>query len=186
MKIITEKSTIPKGFMHGIRIILFIARTKDGWKKDGKPITRRYVTSGEEQFVNTHSELVLEAKKHEYPIRIYSSVNQRDFSKAIHMFHSKMVDVIHSNMDQKFFFLEMDNMFVSSLGSPQCRMESNFLFDIDHDDKYDVQEVLKILENHVEKAILRETPNGHHIITQPFNYKLTPLEPKTDAMILLN
>ena len=97
--------------------------------------------------------------------RLYRSVNQRDMSKA----HRELVHYMIDHPDD----YRIDSKFKSLLMKKPCRAQKNFLIDIDSSDDGVTYQVVgylhaksvKILEGPVE------TPNGYHIITEPFDVR---------------
>lgn len=79
-----------------------------------------------------------------------------------------------------------DRHYISLLMKPECRVKKRY-FMIDYDDKKYLSNFLEVLkEKEIEIEIVKETKNGFHIKTKPFNRTLLHNEKdkweiKTDA-----
>lgn len=177
-------------FTDGTRVLFLIQRHKEGGETNNTKLTKLVSRDGIEWFLNL-KELVGKKMESENSLRIYGSVNSRDFKKAIHKFKIEQLDAEMYCQDQiERFYLDLRNRFIGCLMQPANKETSLFLFDIDNEEGRDVhEEALNVIPNehivHVYK-----TKNGWHIITNPFNYTKIKLpdgvELKKDGLLLLD
>lgn len=173
-----------KDFTYGFRILILTHRGKEGGPgRDRLGKNQRKISRNPEEFKNALDFLL---SKKEKDLRIYSSVNARDFNKAVRNFKYKMLEADYYDQDSKErFYIDIKNRFIGALAEPTSRAETKFLIDIDkEDDEKKIREELKA-EN-VEILFEYPTKNGKHIITKPFNSNKVKAEIKKDAMILLD
>lgn len=169
----------------GIRILMLIHRRKDGGHKRKDRKSRRLISTCPQEF-DQHLEFLQEQKDESNALlRIYSSANERDIVKAIRLYKMQQVEIEFQDTQRQLdFYTQTENQFISCLAKSLCAKQKNFLIDIDQGD--DKQEAIKQLEAVTTIIDIRDTPNGCHIITKPYNSALTPeLEIKKDAMLLL-
>lgn len=196
-------------FKEGVRIVMLIHRKKDGGQATTDRKSNRIITNNSEEFDAAVRRLKESIADCAMPYRIYSSVNARDVKKAIRMFKIKTVDLEAHGDNQTLYFYtpeveslpkgltpkdnpleafnlgQATNHFLSCLANPQCK-ETN-LFLIDHDSKNGIGRLVAELDRITDVIEVRETANGYHVITEPYNPALTPdLEIKRDAMLLID
>lgn len=103
---------------------------------------------------------------------LYLSVNARNVLKGFFNFKHRMEDFVKQRMlgnyDVLDKFKKVDACWLSELARPRNRDEKYFQFDLD--DKERLDELLDHLESVTEIIAMRETRNGYHIITEPYNY----------------
>ena len=121
-------------------------------------------------------------------VRLYMSVNSRSVKKAIKEFKHQQVDADlseHSNA----FYINLSKKFRHILMQPKQRKTKYFLIDIDTKELTTITDVLAFLtERKIMQITNYETPNGHHVICDPFNLnelKRENVEIKTDGLMLL-
>lgn len=165
--LIDDLDAIPEMFTCGVRGLMLIRRNKDGeegntQRKSIKRISRS--TKEWQAFVRQLHEL--QQTSHQ-GYRIYSSINERNISKAIHEFKRRQLEIDFGNVEEyDNFYVDIENRFFSCLMNPGARSTSYFLIDCDTD--YDFQ---KAHERVPPELFLYTYPtkNGNHIITRPFN-----------------
>lgn len=120
--------------------------------------------------------------------RIYKSVNRRDYNKArLELAHTLINQLVkpEGNSDKN-----PESLWKDILMKPSNKAERLFLVDVDstdYDEKKAVQDVLRLVKFHQ----VTPTPNGQHIITDPFDprsiEKLFPYaEVKKDALVYVD
>lgn len=180
-----------KQFTDGFRVLFLIQRHKEGGETNNSHL-RKIVTRNSKEYLNALKELIRDKITSELPFRVYASLNERDFNKAIHKFKYEQLDadLFHDEQKQNFY-LDVKNRFIGCLMQPSQRASSFFLFDIDKDDdiKDTTAGTLNVIPSeHIVK--LYPTKNGWHLITKPFDYTKVVLpkncEFKKDALILLS
>ena len=186
----THKNKLLPRFTEGTRVLLLMLRKKDGGhtKERRRRLRTKIVTSGSDEFFAQLKKLKQEWQP---GLRIYSSVNPRSMKKGIHILKQKMLEADFAGGEQQIhFYTHLKENMVSALCKPESRERSDFLIDIDGDDKDKKEkQVLAILkENDIKIHTTYETKNGLHIITDPFNPNLIPsemAEVKKDTIMLL-
>lgn len=173
-------------YKHGIRILILIQRKKDGGTQEDRSSIRR-ISGSNFDFDKHVSELWNIAMEEGGPWRLYSSVNARDWFKALRLYRIQQIEkethMIHEQVD---FYMQSQNQVLSCLAKPQSRSESYFLIDLDDVEDWELKGCQEILSDFTTIRDVRKTPNGYHIITDPYNPNDTPhLNVKKDAMILL-
>lgn len=180
-----------KHFSTGYRTLFLIQRHKEGGETNNSKLIKK-ITRNSDEWFNALSELIDEQMSSDLHLRVYASVNERDFNKAIRQFKYEQLDADYYDQIQKEnFYLDVKNRFIGCLMQPAQRATSLFLFDIDkHPDYPDTTaEVLKVIPNEFIVK-LYPTKNGWHLITKPFNYTTLNLpkncEMKKDGLLLLS
>lgn len=121
-------------------------------------------------------------------LRVYMSINSRCIDKAIREFKRQQIEADYSKF-QKDWYLNLNKQFRHILMQPKQRKTKYFLIDIDTkhlETLFAVNNFIK--DNNILTITSYETPNGSHIITEPFNInkcKLPNVEVKTDGLMLL-
>lgn len=126
--------------------------------------------------------------------RLYISVNSRDCLKAMFELKRKIDEVtqmmVNGNESGLVFSKKIDSKFRSTLMKEESRGSRNFLFDLDNTCEDDVKQFTSTIKKHTEILLIRETPNGHHVVTKPFNYTCNfsdiDVDLKNDGMLYLD
>ncbi len=180
------------GFTGGTRYLCLLHRAKEGGH--GTEHKRRggnYITHNPEEYYNALVRLLTLQAISSKPYRLYASVNPRDLSKAEKALKMDMLAVDFQGGDSKRFFYErLGANWVSAVMSPGSKMRDSSCFLIDCDGEGDITApALTWLAQHEVKIVkVYKTPNGWHIITEPFNpteFKIANCEIKKDALMLL-
>ena len=114
--------------------------------------------------------------------RIYRTVNTRNLKRAAQLLQVELIYRADEIADR------IDQVWKSILMQPKCKADRRFLIDIDSDD---------ILPDHIRAAYLNgvtthlvvKTPNGWHMITDPFDSRQLledmegKVEIKKDALV---
>lgn len=154
-------------FKTGYRIIMLVNRDKESRKSTTDRKNIRYITENTDKF-NYYLHLLRTVK--EKNERIYVSVNSRNMASAIRLFKKRQLDNDYMSDDQRFaFYCDIGNRFISCLQSPEARLSRNFLIDLDSQDMKPYIDVSTTLERITKILYARETPNGFHFITEPFD-----------------
>lgn len=173
-------------YTSGIRTLMLIHRKKDGGPSKEKRSPNIFeISRNEDDFVKKFNELMEVKEKSKIPYRLYSSVNERDFSKALRLFKMQQIEIDDAPIEQKMdFYFQSRSQFFSCISKPQCAKTNLFLIDID--DNFDEVNRVHLMLLDIAKIIsTRQTKNGYHLITEPFNPALAPdLCIKKDDMIL--
>ena len=121
---------------------------------------------------------------------MYISVNRRDLKKGTVEMATKLVKCVANPVPTELY--KLGGAWKSILTKPACRADRRFLFDIDTPDKIEQLEVYSQLKELTKVIIHTETPNGMHIVTDPFNPnlfnvpdKLVDVSIKKDDLLLV-
>jgi len=156
-------------------ILMAIARRK--FNRDvtnaEEVIHRRVLTDGEDVDVCVR-ELLGMMSVHDLHFRIYLTVNAHDTVSAYHSFMQEAIgwseelynghEGVHTQMGR------VSSEWKSVLHKPRHRVEQLFQFDYDDVTRDEIKTVVGELNGLTEVRRVRETPNGYHVITEPFNY----------------
>jgi hypothetical protein len=121
-------------------------------------------------------------------------VNARDATTAVFELRSDVDDWLRMRLggdeDVVRKFERLDSEFKSVLQSDRCADESNFLFDLDDVDRAAAERFRDRLTDHTDVSLFRETPNGFHVVTGPFDYTRlstdVDYELKTDDLVFVD
>lgn len=176
-------------FTDGVRVLFLIHRSKEGGSANNDKL-EKVITRNTEEFLEAFDRLYMLQYASERPLRIYSAVNPRNFDKAIRKFKESMLDSDYDRKDiQHRFYLDIENRFISALMKPSSRESTTFLFDVDDKNIFGkVHNDLLAVYSHYQVASgikeFYQTKNGYHILTEPFNPALFPLN--YDGKVSLN
>lgn len=176
-------------YTDGYRVLLLLQRHKEDGETNNSQL-KKIITRNRKEYYEALIVLLRVMREAEVPLRIYASLNARDFNKSVRQFKFEQLEADYYDQVQKEnFYLEIRNRFVWCLMQPQQRATNLFMFDIDNIEGRDVMgEALCAIPN---EHILKQYPtkNGWHIITKPFNYTDIKLhdnfEFKKDGLLLL-
>jgi hypothetical protein len=173
MRSIEAIKEIFKDLSDGVRIVLLIHRSKEGgFNNTHKRHLKKIITNNSQEFFETILEFQEFIKQDGRPLRIYSSLNNRDFGKAIRMYKHLQIERDYDSEElRNKFYLNTKNNFIGCLMNNNCKISKNFLFDLDDCDDRSFHSIYNILEKLTEIIVYYPTKNGYHIITKPFNYK---------------
>ena len=188
-----------KGFTDGVRVLFLIWRNKEGAKVVRNLKIRKLISSDEEEFEKCLEQLLdLKERYAELPLRIYSTVNKRNMDKAIRKFKELQLENDYQDKAQFYgFYKDIKNRWISSLMRPSSRLETQFIIDIDNEDKDYLKKIESEILEHTELIKKYKTKNGYHLIVKPFNPNLiksygndghiyTDVSIKKDGLILLD
>lgn len=181
--------SLPDFLKSGYRILMLIQRNKDRAEGELRTTDRknlRVIVYGSEQFDQELARLSSLRLPNE---RIYSSVNERSMHKAIRMFKERQLQNDYESTEHKeAFYSDIQNRFLSCLQNPSCKASSYFLIDVDHKIMDKVEATKDLLRKHTEIVFEKETINGFHLVTKPFNpnaVEFLSLSIKKDDMLFV-
>ena len=181
-----------RDFVDGTRIIMLTQRNKEGGKSNNPDrVSKRKISSNRIEFESILEEF-LEIKNlfPEKQLRIYSSVNQRNFEKGMREFKRQQLEADYYDNESKCnFYLDIKNRFLGSIMKPSSRAETFFLIDCDDLTRKTIGKAIDEVDAITDVVLHYKTKNGYHIITKPFNPNLfnkTIGEIKKDALLLLD
>lgn len=131
----------------------------------------------------------------ELQFRLYITANSRDIRSAFFNFQKELIDkekrISEGHSPTKNKIKRLDKEWISEIQSDAHKDDSLFIIDIDDKELYE-----STLEKLKEKTDIRftiETPNGYHILTEPFNYtefnaldEYEEIELKKDSLLYLS
>ena len=154
-------------FKTGYRIIMLINRKNDEGKLNSDRKGTRCITENAIHFNNALDAL---RKIKVDGDRIYCTVNSRNINKAIRLFKKRQLDNDYaSSSEGEQFYCDIQNRFISCFQNPEARNSKNFLIDIDSQRLQDYVNICTNLETVTNILYVKETPNGFHLITEPFD-----------------
>lgn len=167
-KLIENLDEIPEMFTDGVRGLMLLRRNKDGEEGNAQRKSIKRISLSSKEWKENVCELKYLQDTSHQGYRIYSSVNSRDMSKAIHEFKRRQLETDYGNLHEFcMFYCDIKNRFFSCLMNPNCRATSHFLIDCDTQEEYEHAELQ--LRNSGLVLMQYPTKNGYHIITSPFN-----------------
>lgn len=110
--------------------------------------------------------------------RLYFSVNARNTQKGYFRFKERLDSWIEKKIngqdDINRKLKRVDSHWKSELQKPNSKDETSFLYDLDTKESQACDKLIKELEKQTTIKLKVETPNGHHIVTKPFNHNKIP------------
>lgn len=182
------KHNPPDMFKQGINVLMLIDRGVQNSNKGSKRWINKIITEDCESWNNAAQKLIeLQIHIGDPDVRLYSSINPRSMKKAIKTFQHKQLDLNEDN--EATFYRRINDSFCSCLMQPENRDRSLFL--LDHDTKVATElNAFQVTNHDLKTHYLYPTPNGWHLILDPFNPELmqgmTQTELKKDALMLVN
>lgn len=109
-----------------------------------------------------------------YEWRVYVTVNARDLLGAYIEFQQTVTQwsgqAINGHEPSKKKIGRIDSEWRSVVHSPTHAADQYFQFDVDDVSDDEILTFCDELGEHTTTELVRETPNGYHVISQPFNY----------------
>jgi len=103
--------------------------------------------------------------------RLYGTINGRNARDALHLLQKESLNWLRESEksgETPTKLKRIDHEWKSMLHRPKCRDQKRFLWDLDTTSKSTCATLQKATEAH--HIMTQETPNGYHIITEPFNF----------------
>jgi len=156
-----------------VYLLLALARSKENDEVDG-PSAIRTVVREADDLEPAVAELDHAVSRFDATYRLYLTVNARDTQRALFTLRRSMDDWLEARLngstDVLRKFARIDGEFESTLQSDGCRDETNFLFDLDDATAADADALEAELRERTTVRLRRATPNGFHLVTDPFDY----------------
>jgi len=177
-----------------VYLLLAIARSKEHEDVTGttEPAIREVVEDAQDLGRKIeHLDQVVSRFDSRY--RLYLSANARDTTTAFFELRERMDDWLRmrlgGNEEVLPKFKRVDSEFKSVLQSDTCKAEPNFIFDLDDVTAAEAETFRNRLGEYTTVRMVRETPNGYHVVTESFNYTeftaAIEYELKTDGLVFL-
>lgn len=164
--------------------MMFARRKYNEELTNNTEIIKRRVTTSAEETERALEELTAIAESYDYNFRLYATVNARSIENAYFDFADDVMSwgllMARGDDDITNKMGRVDHEWQSTLHKPRNAADSYFQFDLDNisaDELRDFNNSLPrqdggapgdLTESVLEQAF--ETPNGYHVLTQPFNY----------------
>lgn len=178
-----------------VYVLLGIARKKENeeYTSTSEPVIRKIVDDIDD-VERKIEELDHAAERFESDFRLYVSANARNTMDAFFTLREKSDDwlkmKLNGNKGVNKKFKRIDSEFKSVLQKHCCRDDTNFIFDLDDCQKEEADKLEGKLKQHASVKLRQKTPNGFHIVTEPFNFNELETEVgyelKKDGMIFLS
>lgn len=177
-----------------VYLLLAIARSKENSDLGGSQPTIREIVREPDEIGRTVDRLDHAVRRFDRRYRLYLTANARDALAATFRLRERTDDWIearlHGDEDVKPKFKRVGGEYESVLQSDACRDETNFVFDLDDADESDAATLRADLAGYTEVSMVRETPNGYHVVTDPFDYNEletdVEYELKTDGLVFVS
>ena len=159
---------------HGY-LLMAIARRRfnEGISNSEEVVHRRIITKGDD-IERQVGDLRALMSQHDLHFRLYLTVNSRDLVSSLFDFQqdiSSMIESLYNGDEDELQRVQrLGSEWKSAAHAPENSNESMFLFDLDDVSQAEMKEFKSRLRKHTSIHVTRETPNGYHIITAPFNY----------------
>jgi len=175
-----------------VYLLVAIARAKENSTTSERnwPTIREVVTDSEE-LPETVAQLAHATRRFDATYRLYLTVNARDALAATFDLRRRMDDWLemrlHGNEDVAAKFTRVDSEYKSVLQSDTCADDSYFIFDLDDATRAEADRLESALAAETTVRLVCETPNGYHVVTEPFDYTAfgtdVAYELKTDGLL---
>lgn len=175
--------TFPEDKNHGY-LLMGIARRKhnENISNSEEIIIRRIITESDDIGRNYREMKALMASHQGLTFRLYMTINPRDLQTAYFNLLDDMNTwtrkLIEGDDGIKNKFDRISSEWKSAAHSPDASDGSRFQFDLDEISRDELETFISELEEHTDIILTRETPNGYHIISEPFNH--TEFEPSIE------
>lgn len=169
------------------RVYLAMAIARQGENEDITANNRpchRSVIREREDYSDTIEQLRHWCQRDDLTYRIYCSVNARNVIKASFNLRASMDNWLRMQLNghesSKKNWKKIDSEFKSALQRADCRDDKYFMFDVDNDDLEGFIEL--VLDDDYEELYRTKSPNGVHLVSEPFRADEYEKMLKTDAM----
>jgi hypothetical protein len=162
----------PNDYKTGLRVVFLVKRNKDAGGEPIQAVDRRtvFVTNNADEHVKLTTYLYANMKE---GTRIYSSLDERRFDKAILEFKKMQLAADESEVQQRVFYDSTTRAWHRSLMQARARKTKLFLFDADT--AADADFAAYYLNEHAIPILHSyDTKNGKHFVTAPFNTSVMP------------
>lgn len=150
-----------------VYVLVGMARPKENENLERSYIKRRIVTY-EDKVEQKINELNALCSTKPYKFRLYITVNSRNIDNSIYNLHSKLTKMAYGKTDTNK--KRMDKEWYTILQQTSSKHTNRFLIDIDDEDRENYNNVITELQKYTEIKYKTETPNGYHIVVDPFDY----------------
>lgn len=178
-----------------VYVLMAIARPKENedLTHGSAPVIREVVEDADD-LRRKVEQLDHAVSRFEATYRLYLSANARDVTRAFFELRRSTDEWLemrlNGNEEVVGKFRRIDSEFKSVLQRDTCRDDTNFVFDLDDVTAAEATAFREAVAEFTAIHMSRETPNGYHVVTDPFNYNElatdVDYERKTDGMVFLS
>ena len=183
-----------------VYLLVAVARTKENPRlTSGTEVTFREVVEDRRDIRPTYDELRCSALGYRteagdgLTFRLYVTANARNALDAYFDFRERMDgwvrDRLNGDEAAPRKFKRLDRYWLSEVQKPAARDDRRFLFDLDDVTADEAERLVATLGEHTTVVTWRPTPNGYHVVTEPFNHTElatdVDYELKTDGLLFL-
>lgn len=159
-----------------VYVLMAIARKKHNFElANSEEIVYRTVLRNEDHIERKYNDLRGQIEQYDHTFRLYLSVNARDTLDAYLRFREEMNDwtrdIIHGHDASIEKLGKVDSYWMSQLHKPANKADQYFQFDLDDVTELELDRFINVLLEYTDVRLIQETPNGYHVITEPFNHK---------------
>jgi len=164
-------------------ILWAVARSKHNEHiSNAEEVIYRTALTPESDITKEYHDMVAQINRHDLEFRMYLTVNARDTMQAGAGLQDNMVswfrELLNGHDEHREKFNHVDSRWLSKLHSSECKDDNYFQIDCDGS-KADANALIDDLIENIEVDVNAfKTPNGYHILTEPFNY--TEWEPPVE------
>lgn len=160
---------------HRAYVLMGIARRKHNKElTHSTEIVYRKVLRNEDHIERKYGDLKSLINQHDYIFRIYLTVNARNTLDAYFNFQERLNgwarDYINGDDSVNKKLGKVDSYWISTLHNPRCKDDPYFLYDLDDVTEDEVGEFGADLAELTRVLLEKETPNGYHVLVEPFNH----------------
>ena len=176
-------------------VLMAIARKSQNPElSNSEEIVHRRVLASEDDVGYCYRDLKALIDNYDYTFRVYLTANPRSLTKAFYNFNKEMQEMsrqlYHGHDGVVGRLSRLGSEWKSEVHSPEVKYSDYFLFDLDGVTDEELVEFEETLKVYVPKVWRVPTPNGFHILCEPFNYKKfdAPVqydELSTDGMVFV-
>lgn len=156
-------------------IMMAIARSKenDEIRATDQPTIRKIIED-ETEIGEKREQLEHAVSRFDNTYRLYLTINARSTTDAFFLFRQEqeqwLKNIAFGNKNSLTNLKKIDHRWKSFLHKQPCRDDKLFLFDMDDATEEDADKLSADLAEETRILLKNPSPNGWHIITEPFNY----------------
>jgi hypothetical protein len=167
-------------------VLSIISRKKNNeGMTDSQQIMKRRLIFSPSDIEKAYTELKADASQYNFSFNMYISSNPRSIRKALNRYIKTLIDITEQLLTDSNAIRRISKLsgeWYSCLESPSSRSSHTKKFLIDLDNKEEFYNLIDLLTNSgITILTIRETTNGYHFITVPFDFGKILTYPKEVA-----
>ena len=192
--------------LNRVYILVAIARPKEhiDLSYGDRPMFRKII-SDESEIDKQYNKITGITKEYnrnnndKFKFRLYLTVNARDTDRALYLYQKHILELqrhaSNGHKESHNKIKRMDSEWKSMLEKDTNKDDSYFILDFDDASKSELKQLSDEIktETDIEVLDIIDTPNGFHLITEPFNYaecntinNYNELSAETDDLLFLS